>query len=305
MIVTTLVLQYVLANAAVARAFSSYFAALIGKPPSFFVFAWQDYTVDFMAAGLMIACCLMLSFSTAGGSWFNIFMTGSQLLVILIILIAGFVKANPANLKPFLPFGVKGALQPRCIPVADKDMWVLLQCVLSHTLCVMCAGLGRRTTSKAAPDCNTVPVAVLFFAGIFDGASFVFFSFIGFDCVSTLAEEVSRANYIQQGGDGSALAVHVSRWHRLMLHAGYPAACSTASNDRRFMAQHQIDSNNAAAAAAAAAAAGRKGEHSTMSNTCVAPHPLLSAAMWQDDYGYKLLLLLLITLLTMAEAASC
>jgi hypothetical protein len=34
--------------------------------------------------------------------------------------------------------------------------------------------------------------AAVFCAGIFNGASFVFFSFIGFDCVSTLAEEVSR-----------------------------------------------------------------------------------------------------------------
>jgi APA family basic amino acid/polyamine antiporter len=29
-------------------------------------------------------------------------------------------------------------------------------------------------------------------SGIFSGASFVFFSFIGFDCVSTLAEEVKN-----------------------------------------------------------------------------------------------------------------
>jgi hypothetical protein len=32
-------------------------------------------------------------------------------------------------------------------------------------------------------------------AGIFNGASFVFFSFIGFDCVSTLAEEVRGLAY--------------------------------------------------------------------------------------------------------------
>jgi APA family basic amino acid/polyamine antiporter len=106
--VTTLVLQYVLANAAVARSFSAYFAALIGKDPSFFTFPYKDYTVDLMAAGIMILCCLLLSFSTAGGSWFNIIVTGSQLLVILIILIAGFIKANPANMTPFLPYGVKG-----------------------------------------------------------------------------------------------------------------------------------------------------------------------------------------------------
>jgi APA family basic amino acid/polyamine antiporter len=110
MIVTTLVLEYVLANAAVARSFSAYFAALIGKDPGFFTFPYKDFTVDFMAAGVIIGCCLLLSFSTAGGSWFNIVVTGTQLLVIAIILIAGFVKANPANLTPFLPYGVKGAL---------------------------------------------------------------------------------------------------------------------------------------------------------------------------------------------------
>eukprot|EP00882_Tetradesmus_deserticola_P001730 GHRQ01001859.1.p1 GENE.GHRQ01001859.1~~GHRQ01001859.1.p1 ORF type:complete len:634 (+),score=216.50 GHRQ01001859.1:64-1902(+) len=135
LIVTTLVLEYVLANAAVARSFSSYFAALIGKDTAYFTFAYKDYTVDFMAAGVILLCCALLSFSTAGGSWFNIVMTGSQLLVILVILIAGFVKSDRANLSPFLPYGARG---------------------------------------------------------IFDGASFVFFSFIGFDCVSTLAEEVKN-----------------------------------------------------------------------------------------------------------------
>lgn len=81
---------------------------MIGKEPGFFTFPYQDMTVDFMAAGVIIACCLLLCFSTAGGSWFNIVVTGSQLLVIAIILIAGFIKADRANLSPFLPFGVQG-----------------------------------------------------------------------------------------------------------------------------------------------------------------------------------------------------
>ena len=62
-------------------------------------------------------------------------VTITQLIVIAIILIAGFTKADVKNMQPFAPYG---------------------------------------------------------FAGIFNGASFVFFSFIGFDCVSTLAEEVRR-----------------------------------------------------------------------------------------------------------------
>jgi APA family basic amino acid/polyamine antiporter len=62
-------------------------------------------------------------------------VTVSQLVVIAIILIAGFTKANVKNMTPFAPNGA---------------------------------------------------------GGIINGASFVFFSFIGFDCVSTLAEEVRQ-----------------------------------------------------------------------------------------------------------------
>lgn len=35
-------------------------------------------------------------------------VTGSQLLVILLILILGFWKSDRANMTPFLPFGVEG-----------------------------------------------------------------------------------------------------------------------------------------------------------------------------------------------------
>lgn len=72
LIVTTLIMEYILANAAVARAFSHYFATLIGQDPMFFTIPYQQYEVDFLAAGLVIACCVLLMFTTAGGSWFNI-----------------------------------------------------------------------------------------------------------------------------------------------------------------------------------------------------------------------------------------
>ncbi|WIA18741.1 hypothetical protein OEZ85_003431 [Tetradesmus obliquus] len=135
LVVTTLILEYILAGAAVSRAFSAYFATLIGKPTHFFTIPYGSYDIDFMAGGLVVACCTLLVFTTAGGSWFNICVTGTQIVLILIILIAGFSKASTAHLTPFMPFGVNG---------------------------------------------------------IFQGASFVFFSFIGFDCVSTLAEEVKN-----------------------------------------------------------------------------------------------------------------
>jgi amino acid transporter len=41
-------------------------------------------------------------------------------------------------------------------------------------------------------DAVSTLLTVLLMCRIFNGASFVFFSFIGFDCVSTLAEEVKN-----------------------------------------------------------------------------------------------------------------
>ncbi|KAI8466934.1 MAG: amino acid permease-domain-containing protein [Monoraphidium minutum] len=132
LVVTTLIMEYILSQAAVARSFTAYFATLIGKPTKFFIIKYKAYDVDFLAAGLIVFLGVVLSLTTVGGATFNTVVTLLQLLVITLILILGFIKANPANLTPFLPFGIKG---------------------------------------------------------IFSGASFVFFSFIGFDCVSTLAEE--------------------------------------------------------------------------------------------------------------------
>ena len=48
------------------------------------------------------------------GSWFNLLMTGSQVVVIIIILAAGFSKGNPKNLTPFTPFGTSGIFNGEC-----------------------------------------------------------------------------------------------------------------------------------------------------------------------------------------------
>jgi hypothetical protein len=42
----------------------------------FFTFPYQAYQVDFMAAGLVVACTIILIFTTAGGSMFNLLLTG-------------------------------------------------------------------------------------------------------------------------------------------------------------------------------------------------------------------------------------
>lgn len=66
------------------------------------------HTVDFIAATLTLALSVVLGLTTFGGATFNLVITLSQLVIIVLILILGLIKANPANLKPFLPYGVRG-----------------------------------------------------------------------------------------------------------------------------------------------------------------------------------------------------
>ena len=71
-----LILEYVLANAAVARSFSGYFANLIGKDSGFFAVTptvhGQSLNLDFWAFGLVLAATALLCYSTRESSTFNL-----------------------------------------------------------------------------------------------------------------------------------------------------------------------------------------------------------------------------------------
>lgn len=54
-----------------------------------------------LSLSLSLACALICP----SGSWFNLLMTTTQIVVIVVILGAGFSKGNTKNLTPFLPFG--------------------------------------------------------------------------------------------------------------------------------------------------------------------------------------------------------
>ena len=71
--VANLILEYVLANAAVARSFSGYFANLIGKDSTFFAVTPNDsLNLDFWAFGLVLAATALLCYSTRESSTFNL-----------------------------------------------------------------------------------------------------------------------------------------------------------------------------------------------------------------------------------------
>ncbi|KVI09935.1 Amino acid/polyamine transporter I [Cynara cardunculus var. scolymus] len=108
--------EYVVAGASVARSWTSYFATLCNHRPNDFrinipsMGEGFDY-LDPMAVGVSVVICIVASFSVKGSSRFNSIATIIHIAVLLFILIAGATKADPANFRPFAPFGIRGILK--------------------------------------------------------------------------------------------------------------------------------------------------------------------------------------------------
>ena len=72
--VTTLIFEYVLANAAVARTFSAYLAQLVSPkngPAVVLTIPWGDLSVDFVALGCVLAMAALLMISTRAADILN------------------------------------------------------------------------------------------------------------------------------------------------------------------------------------------------------------------------------------------
>lgn len=108
--VTNLIFEYVLANAAVIRGFAPYFGSLINKGSDFFLYEWKGYEIDWWAFGWCLMLTVLLVLGTKESAWFNNIVTVLHVLVVVLIIIAGLVKSNPANAKPFFnaEHGTKG-----------------------------------------------------------------------------------------------------------------------------------------------------------------------------------------------------
>jgi hypothetical protein len=70
--VANLMLEYVLANAAVARSFAGYFANLIGKESSYFIIPYMGYDLDFWAFALVLFHMVLLCLGTSESALFNL-----------------------------------------------------------------------------------------------------------------------------------------------------------------------------------------------------------------------------------------
>lgn len=161
---------------------------------------WSGHFNEFLQAtfGCELPCAIAMDPFSASGAWVNLpavliiaaittvlvigiresaltnaVLVAIKLSVVLVVIVVGWQYVNPANWT-----GIPLEAQPAGADVSGK--WGLLGTF----------GAGR----WLAPldDHVRSPFAPFGLSGIITGASIVFFSFIGFDAVSTQAEEAKR-----------------------------------------------------------------------------------------------------------------
>jgi basic amino acid/polyamine antiporter, APA family len=167
-----LILEYAVASAAVSQGWSAYFQDFIHafgiQWPHAFGLAPFDFdpVTGFVRTGtflnlpaVLIAAVVtwVLVIGIRESAGFNTTMVAIKLVAVLFVIGAGIFLVNPANWHPFAPYGYSG---------------------LSF--------FGKPILGQTSP--TGAPVGVL------AGAAIIFFAYIGFDSISTHAEEARRPN---------------------------------------------------------------------------------------------------------------
>ncbi|MBP7147764.1 MAG: amino acid permease [Acidobacteria bacterium] len=168
-----LVLEYTVVSATVAHGWSHYFQDFTGifgiEIPHALALAPFDYdpalgkmvstgaVFDLPAVVVSLVITLILVKGIRESASFNAAMVGVKLAVVLLVIVLGAFYVDPDNWKPFAPFGYTGVS------------------LFGNTV----AGMQ---------DAGGHPL------GMLAGAAIIFFAYIGFDSVSTHAEEARRPN---------------------------------------------------------------------------------------------------------------
>lgn len=168
-----LVLEYAVSSAAVAHGWSKYFQDFMSifgvKIPHIFSTAPTDFDLDagrFVSTGaiidlpaiiIAIIITIILVKGIRESARFNTTMVIIKLAVVLFVIIVGSFFINPDNWSNFAPYGYTGIS------------------FFGHTL------FGQE-------GANHIPL------GMLAGAAVIFFAYIGFDSISTHAEEAKRPN---------------------------------------------------------------------------------------------------------------
>ena len=165
-----LVLEYAVGSATVANGWSSFFQSLL--PAGFLPdairqapivydataghFVRTNGYVNLPAVVIVLIVTAVLVKGIQESASFNATMVGIKLAAVLFVIIVGAFYINPANWEPFAPYGWGGI------------------------------NLFGRTLGQESAGGTPV--------GMLAGSAIIFFAYIGFDSVSTHAEEAKRPN---------------------------------------------------------------------------------------------------------------
>jgi basic amino acid/polyamine antiporter, APA family len=167
-----LILEYAVASAAVSQGWSAYFQDFMHALGLHWPRVWGlapfdfDPSAGFMMTGtflnlpaVLIAAAVtwVLVMGIRESAGFNTVIVVIKLVIVLFVIVVGAFYVNPVNWHPFAPYGYSG---------------------LSF--------FGRPILGQTSP--TGAPVGVL------AGAAIIFFAYIGFDSISTHAEEARRPN---------------------------------------------------------------------------------------------------------------
>ncbi|PAN32867.1 hypothetical protein PAHAL_5G517600 [Panicum hallii] len=115
-----LILESIIGTAAVARSWTSYLASLINRPASALRIQAPSLVegyneLDPIAVVVIAVTAALAMLSAKGTSRVNWVASAVHVLVIGFVIVAGFIHANPSNLRPFMPHGVPGVFRAAAI----------------------------------------------------------------------------------------------------------------------------------------------------------------------------------------------
>jgi len=166
-----LCLEYAVSTASVAQGWSKYLNALLqlmgaGIPKVISQAPWDYHpeTGEIVSTGAIfdlpaVVITIVITYLVVKGikesARMADIMVIAKVVVVLFVIFVGAAYVNPENFSPFAPYGVFGL-----------------------------AFFGETVVGQSAPDGSPV--------GVFAGAAIAFFSYIGFDSVTTSAEETKN-----------------------------------------------------------------------------------------------------------------